>query len=385
MNWLRPITPLGWAALVGAVAGYSVGWWLGWIEFVALGVGCLLAALIAIPFVVGGHNLTLERSIDPERVPAGEPAVSVLRVTNVGEAASAPRMVTDLIGGEDEMVDVPSLRPGTTIEHTTPLPTQRRGVIAVGPADITKSDPLGLLRRNFGGTGTSQLWVHPRYRPLAPLKSGFVKDLEGPTHDDSPAGDVAFHAIRDYSPGDDVRHIHWMSTARTGSLMIRHYVDNRRPYLGVLIDDDPESMTADQFELALEVAASQAVSATIDNRPISIWVGAQQVISHAAPADSNTALNRLCVSAQSAQPLKSSEIYEQMRRIDQDISAFVFVTGERSPQELLPLSVGAARHGGVVLARCVDQGTAAASLPNAEVIDFTDLEGFSSHWRGIVR
>ena len=70
-----------------------------------------------------------------------------------------------------------------------------------------------------------------------PLPVGFAKDLEGPTSDASPAGDIAFHALRPYQLGDDHRHIHWMSTARTGTLMVRHYVDNRRPTLAVLLDD----------------------------------------------------------------------------------------------------------------------------------------------------
>ena len=110
-----------------------------------------------------------------------------------------------------------------------PLPTARRGVVDVGPALIVKTDLLGLMRREIAQTDVDRLWVHPRVAALGPLPVGFAKDLEGPTSDASPAGDVAFHALREYELGDDHRHIHWMSSARTGTLMVRHYVDNRRP------------------------------------------------------------------------------------------------------------------------------------------------------------
>ena len=47
---------------------------------------------------------------------------------------------------------------------------------------------------------------------------------------------MAFHALRPYQLGDDHRHIHWMSTARTGSVMVRQNVDNRVPSVVVLLD-----------------------------------------------------------------------------------------------------------------------------------------------------
>ena len=123
-----------------------------------------------------------------------------------------------------------------------PLPTARRGVVQVGPALIVKTDLLHLMRREIEQTGVQTLWVHPRVAALAPLPVGFAKDLEGPTSDASPAGDVAFHALREYELGDDHRHIHWMSTARTGTLMVRHYVDNRRPSITAVVDTDLASV-----------------------------------------------------------------------------------------------------------------------------------------------
>ena len=68
---------------------------------------------------------------------------------------------------------------------------------------------------------------------------GFAKDLEGPTS--RRLTRRRRRVPRRCAPTGSAttpRHIHWMSTARTGTLMVRHYVDNRRPHLGVLLDDD---------------------------------------------------------------------------------------------------------------------------------------------------
>jgi len=47
------------------------------------------------------------------------------------------------------------------------------------------------------------------------VPAGRARDLDGPTFDSSPQGSAAFHTLRDYVPGDERRHIHWRSTART--------------------------------------------------------------------------------------------------------------------------------------------------------------------------
>lgn len=378
-----PVTALGIGAFTGFVLGYSIGWILGWIEFVAVGLGFLISLLFGLPFVVGGKPLTISRTLEPNRVTAGGDATSLLVITNEGKRPSASRVVEDRVGGRSRTLDIQALAPGASTRAVSTLPTDRRAVIDIGPALITRSDPLGLYRRDLGQTGVMRLWVHPRVAPLPSMRSGFVKDLEGPTYDNSPAGDVAFHAIREYSIGDDVRHIHWMSTARTGTLMVRHFVDNRRPYLGVLVDSDPGSLGEDGFEIALEIAASLLVSAEQDNRPIAMWVGAQEVQTSTSPADQSAALDRFCTSSQAASDKSVEDRYELLRLTDPSVSAFVYVTGPKSAEELLPLASAAKRHGQVLIVRIVGPGEEAVSLPNARVVDAQDLDQFAFAWRSV--
>ncbi len=377
-----PVTILGWVTIAGAVLFYFLGRQLGWIEFMAVACGLGLVLLIAVPFVVGGDPLSLSREVEPERVEVGGVATSVLTIENDGKRPSAPRTVDDTIGSTVRSIDVPALAPGDRAQAVSSLPTGTRGILKVGPAIIGKVDPLGLLRRDLGRSEVAELKVHPRFVALAPLRSGFVKDLEGPTFDNSPAGDIAFHAVREYVPGDDVRHIHWMSTARAGTLMVRHYVDNRRPYLAAVVDPDPVAMTADLFERALEAAASLTVSAAVDGRPIAVWVGEQEVQTVRAPATEQVALERMCVSAQETD-VDLVELYELARSIDRGSSALVLLAGQRSAEELLPVAAAARRHGSAVIFRFVPDGTPSISLPNARVFDCSSLDHFSAAWNGL--
>lgn len=385
MSGRLPITALGVGAFVGMVAAYAVGWWLGWIEFIAIAAGFFVALLLAVPFVVGGQSLEVTRDVEPRRVPVGGRATSVLNIANRGRSASAPRVVEDRIDGVSRTLDIPALAAGASSQAIATLPTNKRAVVEVGPALITRADPLGLFRRDLGQTGKTLLWVHPRVALLPAMRSGFVKDLEGPTYDTSPAGDVAFHAIREYQQGDDVRHIHWMSTARTGTLMVRHFVDNRRPYLGILVDASPDAMPAAAFEVALEAAASHVVSADHEGRPVSVWVGSQQIVTASAPADVTSALDRFCRSDQSDAPDSVVDQYELLRLTDQGVSAFVYLTGPASAQDLLEVVSAARKHGPAIVVRFVEPGTAPVVLPNARVIDCVDLDQFVMAWTGLAR
>ena len=55
--------------------------------------------------------------------------------------------------------------------------------------------------------------------------------------------DLAFHALREYQPGDDRRYIHWRSSAKAGRLLVRQFLDTRRSHVTVLVDTDPRSYT----------------------------------------------------------------------------------------------------------------------------------------------
>src|SRR5690606_20991656 len=132
------------------------------------------------------------------------------------------------------------------------LPTSRRGVISVGPMVLRRADPFGLVETTTHYGVIRTLWVHPRVHPIRALPSGVSRDLEGPTSDTAPQGGMAFHTLREYVRGDDLRHIHWRSTARLGNLMVRHMVDSSHPVNTVVLDTRAERYDPVRFEDAVE-------------------------------------------------------------------------------------------------------------------------------------
>ena len=98
-----------------------------------------------------------------------------------------------------------------------------------------------------------------------------MRDLEGAVTSTIVDSDLAFHAIRDYVPGDSRRHVHWKSTAKTGQLMVRQYEETRRSRIAISIDlDITQYGSDDEFEMAISAAASLSLQAVRDGREVVI-------------------------------------------------------------------------------------------------------------------
>ncbi len=101
---------------------------------------------------------------------------------------------------------------------------------------------------------------------------GFVRDLEGLATRDLSNDDVSFHALREYVPGDDLRHVHWRSTARTGRLMIRQFEETRRSQFVIVVSTRPADYADDdEFEVGIAVAASLSRSAQVDGKEVTVY------------------------------------------------------------------------------------------------------------------
>ena len=404
-----PLTHGGVVALVLGALCYVAGWWFGWIELFVVAAGCAVALALAAPFVLGRLRLDVARELSPSRVIAGEPAMAVVTVSNDRRAISRPAVVEDQVDGKRIRIEVPSLPRGE--EHPTffRLPTTYRGRVTVGPAVLSRRDPLHLMRRDIVQVGTQELWVHPRHTVVAALPVGFAKDLEGPTSDTSPVGDVAFHTLRDYQPGDDYRHIHWMSTARHNKPVVRHYVDNRRPQLLIVIDDRPDALPdirpaagerpldldrdpvqvdeppASLFDRAVEAAAALAVSALLRQEPVAVWNTHGPIYGARQPGGREDLLDRLTVAAPEAggDPLQATLLG---LRTEPGVSAVVLLTGPLPPDDLVSFAKQVRRSAHPVIGRVWPRGEVIpGSVPGARVIDYDTLAGFCQAWGGLAR
>ncbi|MCA5895062.1 DUF58 domain-containing protein [Isoptericola sp. NEAU-Y5] len=270
---LGVVSPFGWTVLLLA----AVAWWTGvvlrWEEWAAIAVAVTVALLGAVAFVLGRLRYTVTLDVASRRVVVGDRAVGRLLVRNDSSRAMLPAVMELQVGQGVASFPVPRLRPEGEHEEIFAVPTHRRAVIPLGPVRSVRADPLGLLRRELVWTEPEELFVHPRTLPLSGSSTGLLHDLEGRVTPDISDSDVSFHALRDYVPGDDRRHIHWKSTARTGQLMVRQFEETRRSRLAVILSTREEDYAdPDEFELAVSVCGSLGLQAIREDGGLAVLV-----------------------------------------------------------------------------------------------------------------
>ena len=272
------VTETGWGLGALAVSAYVVGNRYHWVELVLLGTAAAALVVLGLVVVVVPRHIRADLQLRPARVTVGEPATALVEVH--GAWASVLRPVIEVPTGEGERRTrgrtgnrAAGGRRGST-QVVVELPTGRRGVFEVGPATHVRTDPLHLFTRRREVSGSVPLHVRPVVTRLPSLASGIVHDLEGVASNKLAASDLSFHALREYEPGDDPRHIHWKSTARAGALLVRQFQLTRRSHATILLDPSPSAYAGDrEFELAVSVAASSALRALSDDYEVTFGCG----------------------------------------------------------------------------------------------------------------
>ena len=267
---MRAFTARGTGMMAAAILFTALGFRFGYPDLATLGAASVIAVVAAVLFALRRPRLRVERTAEPDRVARGEPATMTLTVSNAGKVGAATLVATDRCAGRDVPVPLLRLRPGTDTTVHYPVPTARRGLVAVGPLRVTRSDPLGLITmsRRYGEITTVR--VHPRIHLLRAVPVGMARSLEGRI-DKVPHGTITFDSLREYVVGDDLRRVHWRSSARVGALMVREHLDTSEPTIVVLLDDrttahpDPET-----FEVACEAAASIIAAAVREDLPVGL-------------------------------------------------------------------------------------------------------------------
>lgn len=269
------VTPVGWTLAAVAPLALVAGYLWGWRELVVIGVASAALTLVALLYLIGRTPLAVELATPPSRVAVGDPAVARLAVTNSSRRRAFGVSLDVPVGEGIVPVALPGLAHGARVDRDIPVPTSRRGRLVLGPVRTVRADPIGLVRREVTFTEPVEIIVHPRTIDIPSTSSGLVRDLEGqPTRDITPS-DLAFHALREYTPGDDRRHIHWKSTAKTGTFMVRQFEETRRSHLVVALSIASIDFASDaEFELAVSVAGSLGARAIRDARDVSVVVSA---------------------------------------------------------------------------------------------------------------
>lgn len=267
---LRVLTQVGRTVLLLAVVGVALGLLAGFAELLLLGVLCVVVLALALVIVRIPTRVRARLELRPTRTMAGEPGTGLLEVTNLGSLPLGSTVVEVEIdpraGLAPVALRVPQVAAGSAAAAEFEVPPLPRGVLRVGPARTRRTDPLGLALSRTTWAPPVDLYVRPRMVAIDALGVGFVRDLEGTPSDEISMSDLAFHALREYVRGDDLRHVHWRSSARTGELHVRQYHDTRRSHVVVLVDDRLDAYAGRaEFELAMSVAASMVVRCAQDD------------------------------------------------------------------------------------------------------------------------
>jgi len=276
-GWFRRIssvvTALGWSILFLVPAAFVLGYGLGWVELVAVAFAGTVLIIVATIYLVGRNAFSIELSIPHSRVVVGERATGLITVSNPTQRRLIGGKVEVPIGRGLAEIAMPGLSRGASFRHEFLVPTSHRGVLAIGPVRTVRADPVGLVRRELVWTDARELFIHPRTIGIPSTSTGFVRDLEGNPTRDLSNSDVSFHALREYVPGDERRYIHWKSTAKTGTYMVRQFEETRRSHLVVALSlATANYATEEEFEMAVSVAGSLGARAIRDARNVAVVV-----------------------------------------------------------------------------------------------------------------
>jgi uncharacterized protein (DUF58 family) len=159
---------------------------------------------------------------------------------------------------------VPALKPGDRVEIRTERTPARRG--SQGPTDVvvSSSGPFGvaIARRRIRVGG--ETLVFPAVTPLGSLPFVHAADThERSVHPYPRMGQgPEFLGVREYRPGDGMRHVHWPSTARHGSLIVREFEEETTRRLALIVDTSNDLGTEwTPLDRCCSAAASIAMAA----------------------------------------------------------------------------------------------------------------------------
>ncbi|MFD5542978.1 DUF58 domain-containing protein [Streptomyces sp. NPDC127079] len=265
---LAGLTTRGRSFLAAGVAAVVCAYILGQADLRR--VGLLLAVLPLICATVlyrTRYRVAGSRRLSPARVPAGSEARVHLRMDNVSRLPTGLLMLQDrvpyVLGPRPRFV-LDRVEPGGRREVSYRVRSDLRGRYPLGPLQLRLTDPFGMceLTRSFSTFDT--LTVIPKVELLPPIRlSGEAKGYgDGRQRSLALAGEDDV-IPRGYRYGDDLRRVHWRSTARYGELMVRREEQPQRARCTVLLDTRGLAYEGAGPDSAFEWAVSGAASVLV--------------------------------------------------------------------------------------------------------------------------
>lgn len=262
---LRSLTLRGRCTLAAGLTAALAGLILQERDLIRIAIFLIALPLLAVGFAVRTRfRLTCARRLDPARLAAGTRARVVLRIENVSRLPTGLLLVEDtipyLLGGRPRVV-LDRLAPRRPVDVGYHISGEVRGRYRVGPLTVRLMDPFGMCELPRAFTNVDTLVVTPQVFELPDSRlsgewggAGYSTNRAVSTSGDD---DVA---TREYRHGDDLRRIHWRTTARRGELTVRREEQPWQSRAAVLLDTRATAHHGDGPTSSLEWAISAAAS-----------------------------------------------------------------------------------------------------------------------------
>jgi uncharacterized protein (DUF58 family) len=293
------------------------------------------------------YRLACTRRIDPPRVTAGESARVRVRLDNLSRLRTAVMLVEDTVPdslGVHARFVLDRVEPGGTRVVSYPLAMPRRGRYPLGPMSIRITDPFGFCELSRGFRSRDELVVAPAIETLPAARLDRFAAASSQRRPALHGDDETM--TRPYQSGDDLRRVHWRTTARVGDLMVRLEDAPRLGGATILLDDHlgswgPYSADPDSpFEWAVSAAGSIAAHLARAGQSVRL-VTHQGLVAAGTAANVSPVLDELATIQQTAGS-DPRAAYTAMTR--GDTGMLVLVLGQTSTEVARRLASARTRH-----------------------------------------
>ena len=266
----------GWAALGVATALLLL--WIGFGEIELLAAGTFLALAVAVGLVfvrVAAPRVDVTRRLFPAQVHEGDQAV--VEVDVVAGRRLRNMVLEDTVHGLGvARFAAARTSPGQPLIARYEVLCRTRGVYQVGPAEVSVHDPFELTERRAATGDHDRLTVYPRIEALQgiPAVRGHDPAMQSTRPTFAPHGGEDFFTLREYQTGDDLRKVHWPSTAKRDELMIKQLEVPWQARALILLDTRAHRYPVDEaFEHAVRGAASVVAHLYQGGFAPELWAG----------------------------------------------------------------------------------------------------------------
>jgi uncharacterized protein (DUF58 family) len=241
----------------------------------------------------------------PAEVHQGDGAFVELVVSNPTRGLRAGVVVDDTLLSPVSF-DVGTLRPGERVELGGVRVAERRGPQEGGTVALRSAAPFGVAERRRPAPAPASCLVLPKLWPLGKLPfvdATATSERALHSHPRRGAG-PEYLSVREYRTGDSMRHVHWPSTARTGTVMVREFEEERTRRIAIVVDTVADAGDAwTPLDACCSAAASIALAAAADGQGARLLVAGERDVEVAAHEDGRALLRRLAHLAPSGRSL----------------------------------------------------------------------------------